>query len=179
MNQYSDLWIDMHTKACEATRVQGHQSEELLDLRMLCLEERKKELQALSQVLISITGDSAHKTVEKSIHAALALTPISDCAQIDRLTAGIKPPKDPVVRDQLNKLRTKLAQVKALSHTAQFEKALELAQQVQLQAKQTNYGPVISESLFWLGEIQRKRGKYETAKGAFSRVLLDCFGSGS
>ncbi|HEY6176196.1 MAG TPA: serine/threonine-protein kinase, partial [Kofleriaceae bacterium] len=39
LDGYADRWVDMHTSACEAARVRGEQSEELLDLRMQCLAD--------------------------------------------------------------------------------------------------------------------------------------------
>src|SRR5581483_1434374 len=42
----------MHQDACEATRVRGEQSEEVLDLRMACLSDRLRELQALTDVML-------------------------------------------------------------------------------------------------------------------------------
>lgn len=51
LDGYAGGWIDMHTSACEATRLRGEQSEELLDLRMQCLTERLDALRATVDVL--------------------------------------------------------------------------------------------------------------------------------
>jgi hypothetical protein len=40
--------IKQHCRACEATRVRGEQSEELLDRRVECLTQRLRELDALT-----------------------------------------------------------------------------------------------------------------------------------
>src|SRR5204863_8443743 len=44
LDAYGAEWVAAHRQACEATRVHGGQSEELLDRRMLCLSARKAAL---------------------------------------------------------------------------------------------------------------------------------------
>ena len=48
---YTRRWVAMRTEACEATRRRGEQSEEMLDLRMACLDQRLREVAALSTAL--------------------------------------------------------------------------------------------------------------------------------
>ncbi|MEO7733310.1 MAG: serine/threonine-protein kinase, partial [Kofleriaceae bacterium] len=50
LDDYTGAWTAMHRSACEATRVRREQSEDLLDLRMLCLDEHRKQLRALVEV---------------------------------------------------------------------------------------------------------------------------------
>src|SRR5262249_23660080 len=62
LDAYAHDWVAMRTSACEATRLRGEQSEELLDLRMECLDQRGRELRALGELLAG--ADAA--LVEKS-----------------------------------------------------------------------------------------------------------------
>ena len=59
-------WIDSHTQACEATRVYGEQSEELLDRRMSCLAQRRGELAAVSAALVAAEPETV-KGVDKLV----------------------------------------------------------------------------------------------------------------
>ena len=51
LDGYRCAWVAMHTDACEATRVRGKQSAELLDLRMECLQRRLDDVRAMVDVL--------------------------------------------------------------------------------------------------------------------------------
>jgi eukaryotic-like serine/threonine-protein kinase len=51
LDEERDRWIAMHRDACEATRVRGEQPERVLGLRMRCLEDRRREIDALVGVL--------------------------------------------------------------------------------------------------------------------------------
>src|SRR5262249_39218777 len=47
LDGYSRAWAAMHREACEATRLRGEQTEQVLASRMLCLERRLKDLRAV------------------------------------------------------------------------------------------------------------------------------------
>ena len=47
LDSYTKDWAVHYTQACEATHVEGEQSDEVLDLRMGCLRNRLGELKAL------------------------------------------------------------------------------------------------------------------------------------
>lgn len=46
LDEYARGWATKHTEVCEATAIDGVQSEEAMDLRMDCLRERKQVLQS-------------------------------------------------------------------------------------------------------------------------------------
>jgi hypothetical protein len=56
IDKYAQTWIHAHTDACEATRLRGEQSEELLDLRMQCLFQRRAELSTLVDLFAAADG---------------------------------------------------------------------------------------------------------------------------
>ncbi|HYO71512.1 MAG TPA: serine/threonine protein kinase, partial [Archangium sp.] len=51
LERYTRAWTQMHQDICEATRVRGEQSEQVMELRMKCLERRRVEVKALAEVL--------------------------------------------------------------------------------------------------------------------------------
>ena len=57
LDEYIGRWSAMYKETCEATHVRGEQSDEVLDLRMRCLNENLDEVRALTDVLL--TADSA------------------------------------------------------------------------------------------------------------------------
>src|SRR5262249_62295197 len=71
-DEYARRWVAMQTEACEATRIRGEQSEELLDLRAGCLSQRMQELKALATLYAS----ADEKLVAKAVDAAHGLSDI-------------------------------------------------------------------------------------------------------
>ncbi len=96
-------------EACTATRVRGEQSEEALDLRTACYEQRWREVDALVQVL----GRADADTVKEAPNATKSLSSIDDCADVAALRAPVPVPRDPAVRSQVDALEQRLAGVMA------------------------------------------------------------------
>ena len=92
LDEYVQKWAGLYKDACEATHVRGEQSEELLDLRMSCMNDRLSGLRALTDVFSSATGE----VVEHAVDAAHALTPLDGCSDVKQLRSLIPPP-DPAV----------------------------------------------------------------------------------
>src|SRR5262249_29576001 len=61
VDDYAHAWTTMRRDACEATRLRGEQSEELMDLRMACLDGRLGELGALVDVMCSADADAVRE----------------------------------------------------------------------------------------------------------------------
>src|SRR5690606_33340302 len=86
----AEAWAAEHTRACEATRVTGEQSEAAMDLRIACLGEQRARLDALLSGLERVDGEG----VRRAIDAVHALPDPSLCADATRLSADA-PPTDP------------------------------------------------------------------------------------
>src|SRR5262249_14263757 len=63
LDDYARAWAGQHTDACEATRVRGEQSGELLDMRMQCLDTRREELAALADLYSHADADLVRRAV--------------------------------------------------------------------------------------------------------------------
>jgi tetratricopeptide (TPR) repeat protein len=75
LDAYAHRFVSSWTDACEATRVRGEQSEQRLDLRMECLDERRRELDALVTAILAQPSNGA-------VAAAHRLTPASVCDEV-------------------------------------------------------------------------------------------------
>jgi hypothetical protein len=102
LDAYAGAWASMHTEACEATRVRGEQSEELLDLRMECLARRLEETRALVEVLARADAP----VVVRAAQAARSLSPLEGCANVAALRAPVAP--EASIRAQVEELRGRL-----------------------------------------------------------------------
>ncbi len=160
LDQYQRRWVDMYTSACQATRVRGDQSEDLLDRRMVCLESRLDETAALTALLAHADGALA----ERAVGAAQSITPVDGCGDVAALTAVLPLPTDPVVRAQVTKVRKQLDETKALDKVGRFTEAKVKYEEALVQARRIDYLPLIAEAAMSLSIIQEGNGAYKEAE---------------
>src|SRR5690606_763202 len=96
LDAYARAWVTMHREACEATRVRGEQSEDLLDRRMVCLEKRRRELFEL----VALFADADAELVRRARSIAGKQSRLEPCADAEALLGGVAPP-DPEQRDRV------------------------------------------------------------------------------
>ena len=152
LDDYSRRWTGMYTDACEATHVRGDQSAEVLDLRMACLEGPRGALHALSDVLSH--ADPA--VLVQAVNGAQGLPALERCSDVPALRAVVPPPGDADTRARVGALRTRLAEVKALSDTGQWPVARRQVGPIVEASRAVGYPPLLAETLAaqaWL-EIQ-------------------------
>jgi serine/threonine protein kinase/tetratricopeptide (TPR) repeat protein len=162
LDGYAGRWTDLHTSACEATRLRGEQSEELLDLRMQCLTERLDALRATVNVLAA--ADST--VVARAASAVTELPPLDDCANAALLRAPVRPPADPATRDRLVDLRRRLAEARAESNVGKLPEALAGARAIAGDARALGYRPFEAAALISLSTIQQRAGDWQAALDA-------------
>ena len=165
-DQYAQRWSAMRTDACEATRVRGEQSEELLDLRMECLDTRLGELRAQVDVLTRV--DAA--MLDKSLVAAQSLTKLDGCADAPALRAPLRPPSEPAARARVEEVRSKLATGKAQQRVGSYSEAIAVATDAAREASATEYRPLEAEALFLLGDLEDDVGEYRASEQTLIRA---------
>jgi tetratricopeptide (TPR) repeat protein/tRNA A-37 threonylcarbamoyl transferase component Bud32 len=167
LDGYSRSWVAGHTEACEATRLRGTQSEDLLDLRMSCLSQRREELNALIEILTRADA----KVVERSVEAVRALTPLDGCADAIALKAPFRPP-DAATRTKVEELRKKLAPAKALTDAGKYREAMAITAPAAAEAKALHYRPLEAEVLLQLGQAQLVGADRKTGEQTLKEALL-------
>jgi tetratricopeptide (TPR) repeat protein len=168
LDSYAGQWKAMHIDACLATRVRGEQSEDLLDLRMSCLDQAHDELKALTDLFTSADA----KTVQRAAQAAYSLADLSQCANTAALKAPIPPPRDPQARGAVEKLRTRLAQVYALRDAGKFQEGLRAIAPMHSDARALAYPPLAAEALLLEGQIQQSLSHGHEAEASLRRALV-------
>ncbi|AKJ02101.1 serine/threonine protein kinase [Archangium gephyra] len=167
LDSYAQGWVSMHTEACEATRVRGEQSDEVLSLRMACLERRLHALQALTDVYSR--ADAA--LVDQAAKAAHALPTLDGCANVEALRATIRPPEDPATREKVGQLRLRLAEARALFDSGQFKPALERIRTLAGDAVALRYRPLESEVLELRGALEEKAGDFPASEATLRQAV--------
>jgi tetratricopeptide (TPR) repeat protein len=167
-DDYAHAWLAMHVDTCEATRVRGEQSEELLDLRMSCLDDRLTQLKTLSDVFTSADG----KVVEHAAQSAQSLPGLASCADVAALRAPVAPPRDLESRQRVEAVRQRLARASALRLAARYDEGLRTAHAAVTDAEGLKYAPVIAEAQLRLGELLGDHGDWVDSARALHRGLV-------
>ncbi|MEM6994244.1 MAG: serine/threonine-protein kinase [Myxococcota bacterium] len=81
LDRYAEAWKAGHRDACEATRVRQEASEALMDQRMACLQDRRRHLAALVDVLRGGSRDA----IARADRAVSELPAIARCGDADLL----------------------------------------------------------------------------------------------
>ncbi len=173
LDVYSQEWVAMHTDACESSQVRGDQSEEMLDLRMLCLDRRLGELHALTDAFMEATPTA----VENAREGVTRLADVASCGDRQALMETVAPPSDPEKRKLVGKVRGSLAQAKARDITGKWALALELANDALLAADKVDYPPLEADALLVIAGIQQQRGEHGKAMEALQRAAELAAGS--
>jgi tetratricopeptide (TPR) repeat protein len=167
-DDYTRRWVAMHIDACQATNVRHEQSQETLDLRMTCLDDRLLQLQTLSDLYAA--GGSG--TVEHAAQSAASLPGLERCADSAALRAPVAPPEDRAARAKVETLRHGIARANALGLAAQYDAALREIRGVVGQAAGLHYPPVEAEAQRQLGQLLGERGEFPEAVAALHRAFV-------
>ena len=79
LDAYRDVWIDSHRAVCSAAHVRHEVSNEVADLQMACLQDRKRHFAALVDVVAA--GDRS--TFANADLAVLSLPQVDKCRDVD------------------------------------------------------------------------------------------------
>ena len=174
LDRYGSAWVAMHTETCEATRVRGEQSEELMDRRMVCLGQRLENVKAIVDVLVH----ADKRVVLDAARIATSLPLLAECSDVAALEAIVRPPSDPGTRQQVDDIRARLARLSAMTAARRFNHVLEDAQAAVAAARATGYAPLLAASLRQLAGIQATLSKWNDAATSLRGAYLAALESG-
>ena len=163
LEDYAQQWVGLHTEICEATRVRQEQSEEVMDLRMSCLQDHRATLEAQIEVLARADAS----IVQRAVELVADLPRLDHCNDVERLRARrqrVPPPDDPQVARQAQTTRDRLEEIKAEARAGKVREALEQIEPVVRQADALGYGPLLAEAMLWRGRFHDDNGRYEEAE---------------
>ena len=162
LDTFTDQWRELYTEVCEATHVRKEQSSELLDLRMACLEERRQELGAL----VGLFAEADAELVARAEQASTSLSSLAACSDIRRLTLP-KRIDDPRLKQDVAKIRGRLAEARALRAAGRHEQHLAVAEQAMGDARRLGYSPLTAEVSLELGASHYRASRPGQAKSAY------------
>ena len=161
-------WIGEWTRACEATHIRGEQSEKLLDLRMACLDRRRRELGSLT-ALLGKAPDGA--ITDRAMRAAADLTTVSACADTEALTAATPLPDDPSARTRVAELRYRLDDARTMWRAGKYEDTAKLTSAIVIEARDLAYAPVLAEALSLHAKLESETGNPRAAAATLGELV--------
>ena len=162
-----DDWSKMRVATCEATVVRREQSAALMDRRMACLDRRRDELGALTQVF---REHADGEVVDNAVDAVYALPSLSRCTESETLLAAPLP-ADPAVAAEVTAARLELTRARALRQAGKYGPGLERAAPIPAIARRIDDPPLLAEAVLEVGWLQLRLGKLDPAETAFADAL--------
>jgi predicted Ser/Thr protein kinase len=134
-------------EACAATRLQGSQSEEVMDLRIACYGGRLREVGAF----VDILAHPDPETVQQATKGAAALSTLDDCSDVSALRATAPRPRDPATIARIDTLEQRLAVAKATRDLGKSAEAAKIAEELLPDAKDVRFVPLVARVNLWRG----------------------------
>ncbi|HEU0035274.1 MAG TPA: serine/threonine-protein kinase [Kofleriaceae bacterium] len=166
MTGFAKHWSDQRREACEATRVRGVQSDQVLTLREVCLQRALGEADALANVL----AQADRGVVERASVAVDGLPSLDECANVTALLAPVAPPAG---RDTLavGRVQGKLARGRALRDAGRWADARVVAHEAVADAAAIAHEPTRAAAWFLLGEAFEGAGDATQAEAALREAF--------
>ncbi|WP_394838112.1 tetratricopeptide repeat-containing serine/threonine protein kinase [Pendulispora rubella] len=166
LDAYARHWVAARADACEATQVRAEQSVSLLDLRMVCFDERLAEMRALTDAFTAADGD----VIAKAAAAAQGLTPLVGCSQVKALLGRVAPPSDAAAARAVEDVRGVLVRVNATRLAGKYADAVPVIREATDRAERTGYGPVIAEAHLQEAFLKEAQGDHKGAEAVLYRA---------
>jgi serine/threonine-protein kinase len=170
IDDYAARWIDQREHACAATRVRGTQSEQLLDLRMHCLDQRLAELGAELAVFAEFGQEP--EVLDHAVTAVARLSPLLRCSDGEALRADYPRPTDPRLRAQVEQLEQQLDRASALQNAGRYKDALRIAETTAQAVDPAAYPPLGAKAFFRLLVLQNLGEEYKAAEATVQTAAL-------
>ncbi len=167
LDEHLETWVTTHQQTCEATRVRGEQSDEMLDLRMNCLQDHLGQV----RVVLDVLTESDPAVVQRAVGMVSGLPGLERCENVERLRAQLPPPEDEATRKKVEELRHLMRQAQASRQLRRVDVARRQAEQALGEAEALGYEPLRVEALATLGVVLEHVGEYPEAE-ARMRVAM-------
>jgi len=158
LQAHADRWAAQYTEACEANVVRREQSDTLFDRRMRCLERRRVELRALTEVLAR--GEPA--AIEQAGEGLAHLGDLTACSDVTALTALVDPPEGEL-KAEVERVAARVAEARALELAGKWAEALSLSAAAIADPAATAYAPLAADALRVHARLQRVLDQPEAA----------------
>ncbi len=168
LDSYANRWLAAYRDACEATWVHEQQSENVMDLRMRCLQRSLWQMDGL----VKAFSHADATVVGKAVEAVGGLTPLERCSDVERLEAQVLPPDDPDIRARVDEQWERLAAAQALGLSGKAKEGLDKTRAIVQEASGLKYGPLEAESWLTLARFQNDAFDPAAEETAIKAILI-------
>jgi hypothetical protein len=140
LDEYANQWAHASREACEAL---SNTANGTTELRLSCLERRRGELAALTDVL----AHAEAKVVRRSIAAVTSLARVNDCADVAGLRRSPLPPVNRDSRARIDRLTGRLLALRASAAAGHDWQSLEPMGALTEEVRAANDEPLLIETL--------------------------------
>ncbi|AKQ70543.1 Serine/threonine protein kinase [Myxococcus hansupus] len=168
LERWKSDWTNAHQEACEATRVWGEQPEQVLGLRMACLDARLDEV---ARVVAALQGADA-RTVARGFGLGGSLASLRRCSDVKTLLEAVAPPEDPAVLAEVTAVRAELARANAELFAGHTPEALKVALAARERAVLTGYRPLEAEAHLLCATLQEDANAFDDARASLVQASL-------
>ncbi len=166
LDRWSDEWRDSKKAICEASQ-NGEQSFDLLDVRMHCLDQRGREVNAMVEVF----AEADDEIVERSVSAAHALGDPESCTLV-RDTGEFKDRKlAAAAKEQVKAMEADLDRAHALASLRKFDESLPLQARVAARARELSHPWTSIRALYDLSQSQLETGDFAGGEASLREVI--------
>ena len=157
LDEYMGGWRRVYRDACEATRVRGEQSEDMLDRQMACLDTRLRDVRAAVDLLAQADAE----VVDNALAVASSPGSLSRCSDRDALLQAVPPPRDPELSARVSELRGAIARSRAQQSAGKYQAAYDVVSELGDAVTELGYEPLRAEYLVRLAQSSGRVGKMD------------------
>jgi len=174
LDDYAAAWSEARAQACEATRVEHVAGEDLLELRMACLDRRAMRVAATVELL----AEADDHRVAHAAQMVRSLPPPSPCLDAETLRAA--PTLPARLAAPAEAIRAQLARSWAFDAAGQAQRGLPAAEEAvrAAEALGPEATPLVAEARYDRGRLYRAARRLSDAREDLQAVLLQAEQSG-
>jgi serine/threonine-protein kinase len=168
LDPYAQTWRETREAVCRESVIDGTRSASRLAAAEACLDDRRDALAGLLRGLDEPTPDA----LSNATLVAAGLADIESCTDDAWLAHRAPEPEDEATRDEVARLRRKLAEVTALHRLARYDEARSTVEALRAPAAATEYPPIEAEVLLRAGSLAQVGSDSAGAEKDLERALL-------
>jgi eukaryotic-like serine/threonine-protein kinase len=165
---YAAGWQSQYVEACKATRVFGTQTAAMLDLRMACLDDKRRHVEALLSQLSRI-----EKSKVGAVPDALAALPdTQECSNLVALSSRQPQPAQGPLAKQYDELADELAAINVARDLGDYKAALARADRAQPKVDALGHKSLRAKFLYIRGELLDHSGQADKAAPLLEEAMF-------
>jgi len=158
----------LRARACRASRIEGTESSELLDLRVECVARSAERVEALARVLAAPTP----KLVDDAVMAIEHAADLEPCSSPRALLEPLREPTNPALRGRAEVMRKQLATASAATAAGRYQEARDTVRVVASAAAAAQLHAIEAEAWHAIGKAEEGAQSFLASREALQRALI-------